>query len=114
MTAEHHFERRELNVRARTLLAADGTLSGPELRVGELSFQVGDEVIARVADRSLRADGTARGSYVRNGSLAGWLAFGRRASVSISNDGDTSRSHPRTSNRSSRQESLAVYSTPMR
>ena len=26
MTAEHHFERRELNVRARALLADDGTL----------------------------------------------------------------------------------------
>ena len=69
MTAEHHFERRELNVRARVLLTADGTLSGPELRVGELAFQVGDEVIARVPDRSLRANDATRDAYVRNGSL---------------------------------------------
>jgi hypothetical protein len=64
------------------LLAADGTLSGPELRVDELSFQVGDEVIARVADRSLRADGTARGSYVRNGSF-GRVAGVREESVGV-------------------------------
>lgn len=69
MTAEHHFERRELNIRARALLASDGTFFGPELRVGELSFRAGDEVIARVADRSLRAEGVERDAYVRNGSL---------------------------------------------
>jgi conjugative relaxase-like TrwC/TraI family protein len=69
MTAEHHFERRELNVRARALLADDGTLSGPELRVAELSFRSGDEVIARITDRSLRTEGAARDAYVRNGSL---------------------------------------------
>jgi len=69
MTAEHHAERRALNERARELLRADGTLSGPELRVGELSFQAGDEVIARIPDRTLRADGADRDAYVRNGSL---------------------------------------------
>ncbi len=69
MTAEHHFERRELNGRARALLAEDGTLSGPELRVAELSFRSGDEVIARITDRSLRMEGAARDAYVRNGSL---------------------------------------------
>ncbi|MDA8296476.1 MAG: relaxase domain-containing protein [Actinomycetota bacterium] len=69
MTAEHHVERRELNRRARELLAADGTLSGPELVVGDVCFQAGDEVIARVADRNLRADGAAREEFVRNGSL---------------------------------------------
>ncbi|MGD0742111.1 MAG: MobF family relaxase [Acidimicrobiales bacterium] len=69
MTAEHHFERRELNVRARALLADDGTLKGPELTVAGLSFRSGDEVIARITDRSLRAEGAARNAYVRNGSL---------------------------------------------
>jgi hypothetical protein len=69
MTAEHHFERRELNVRARALLADDGTLSGPELTAAGLSFRSGDEVIARIADRSLRTEGAARDAYIRNGSL---------------------------------------------
>jgi ATP-dependent exoDNAse (exonuclease V) alpha subunit len=69
MTAEHHVERRELITRARALLIADGALNGPELRVGELCFQAGDEVIARVVDRSLRADGADRDAYIRNGSL---------------------------------------------
>ena len=69
MTAEHHFERRELNARARALLAADGTLRGPELTIAGLSFRSGDEVIARITDRSLRAEGGSRGAYVRNGSL---------------------------------------------
>jgi hypothetical protein len=69
MTAEHHAERGELNERARELLRPDGTLSGPELRVGELSFQVGDEVIARIPDRTLRANAAERDAYVRNGSL---------------------------------------------
>ena len=69
MTAEHHFERRELNVRARALLADDGTLKGPELTAAGLSFRSGDEVIARITDRSLRAEGAARNAYVRNGSL---------------------------------------------
>jgi len=69
MTAEHHAERRALNERARAMLVADGTLSGPELRVGDLSFQSGDEVVARIPDRTLRADGSERDAYVRNGSL---------------------------------------------
>lgn len=69
MTAEHHLERRELNERARALLAAEGTLIGPELCVAGLSFRAGDEVIARAAERSLRAEGAPRNAYVRNGSL---------------------------------------------
>jgi conjugative relaxase-like TrwC/TraI family protein len=69
MTAEHHFERRELNARARELLADDGTLKGPELTVSGLSFRSGDEVIARITDRSLRAEGAPRDAHVRNGSL---------------------------------------------
>lgn len=69
MTAEHHVERRELNARARVLLAADGTLKGPVLTVGDFSYRSGDEVIARITDRSLREVGGERDSYVRNGSL---------------------------------------------
>lgn len=68
MIAEHHFERRELNNRARALLAADGTLTGPVLEAGDQSFQSGDIVIARAQDRSLRPDGGGRGSHVRNGT----------------------------------------------
>ena len=69
MTAEHHFERRQLNIRARALLAGDGTLKGPELTVAGLSFRSGDEVIARVTERSLRGEEAPRDAYVRNGSL---------------------------------------------
>jgi conjugative relaxase-like TrwC/TraI family protein len=69
MTAEFHRERAELNARARALLKADGTLTGPALTVGSLEFQRGDEVIARVGNRRLRADGAARTEWVRNGSL---------------------------------------------
>ena len=69
MTAEHHFERVALNARARVLLQADGTLSGSELNAAGLSFQRGDEVIARIGDHDLRADGAPRRSWVRNGSL---------------------------------------------
>lgn len=68
MIAEHHFERRELNNRARTLLASDGTLTGPVLQAGDQSFQAGDTVIARAQDRSLRPEGGGRGSHVRNGT----------------------------------------------
>ena len=69
MTAKHHFERRELNTRGRALLTADGTLSGQELSVAGFSFRCGDEVIARITERSLRAEGAARDAYVCNGSL---------------------------------------------
>ena len=69
MTADHHFERRELNGRARALLTGDGTLQGPELTVAGLSFRSGDEVIARVTERSLRAADARAYAYVRNGSL---------------------------------------------
>jgi conjugative relaxase-like TrwC/TraI family protein len=68
MIAEHHFERRELNTRARALLAADGTLAGPVLEAADQIFQAGDEVIARAQDRALRPDGGGRGSHVRNGT----------------------------------------------
>ena len=67
--AEHHVDRRELNRRARERLVADGSLHGPELTVSGCSFRAGDEVVARVADRGLRAEGAPRDAYVRNGSI---------------------------------------------
>ncbi|HSH23261.1 MAG TPA: MobF family relaxase, partial [Acidimicrobiales bacterium] len=63
MIADHHVERRELNTRARALLTADGTLSGPVVEVAGQSFQAGDEVVAMEQDRRLRA----RLGFVHNG-----------------------------------------------
>jgi conjugative relaxase-like TrwC/TraI family protein len=57
MTADHHHERRELNHRARALLAADGTLSGPSLDLPGISFRAGDEVIATQGHKDLRPAG---------------------------------------------------------
>jgi len=68
MTAAHHDERRALVERARALLRADGTLHGPEMRVGGTSFSAGDEVMAKVPDRTLRPVGGDRQSFVKNGS----------------------------------------------
>ena len=67
MTADHHSERRELNRRARALLIADGTLTGPSLDLPGVSFGVGDEVIAVQGDRSLRPWGAAYRDHVRTG-----------------------------------------------
>jgi conjugative relaxase-like TrwC/TraI family protein len=63
MIADHHVERRDLNTRARALLAADGTLSGPVVDVAGQSFQSGDEVVAMEQERQLRA----KGGFVHNG-----------------------------------------------
>lgn len=68
MVAEHHFERSELNRRARTLLQADGTLHGPELEVAGHAFRAGDEVICRAQNRDLRPSGGDRRSFLRNGN----------------------------------------------
>jgi hypothetical protein len=68
MIAEHHAERRALNVRAQALLRADGTLRGDGVRIGESTFHVGDEVIARAQHRDLRPAGGSTDSYVRNGT----------------------------------------------
>lgn len=67
MTAVRHAERRELNVRARAMLKADGTLSGPPLVAGDLEWQVGDEVLSVAQDRELRPHGSSRRSFLRNG-----------------------------------------------
>ncbi|MFN0029840.1 MAG: MobF family relaxase, partial [Acidimicrobiales bacterium] len=68
MIAEHHHERRALNTRAQALLRADGTLTGEGVRIGESTFHVGDEVIARAQNRKLRPAGGDRNSYIRNGT----------------------------------------------
>jgi conjugative relaxase-like TrwC/TraI family protein len=68
MTAAHHDERRALVDRARVLLRADGTLHGPEMAAGGTRFCAGDEVIAKVPDRTLRPNGADRYSFVKNGS----------------------------------------------
>jgi conjugative relaxase-like TrwC/TraI family protein len=67
MMADHHVERRELNARARALLAGDGTLHGPVVEVAGQSFQAGDEVVAMEQNRRLRPEGAGPGEFVRNG-----------------------------------------------
>jgi hypothetical protein len=68
MTAAHHDERRGLVERARTLLRADGTLHGPQMKAAGTTFCAGDEVMAKVPDRTLRPEGGDRQSFVKNGS----------------------------------------------
>ncbi len=65
MIAGPNSTRRALNERARVLLKANGELTGDGLVIGGREFQVGDLVVARRNDRSLR--GTREG-FVRNGS----------------------------------------------
>jgi hypothetical protein len=67
MTADHHHERRELNHRARALLAADGTLTGPSLELPGISFRAGDEVIATQGHKDLRPAGSTYKDRVRTG-----------------------------------------------
>ncbi|MDP9419428.1 MAG: relaxase domain-containing protein, partial [Actinomycetota bacterium] len=57
MIADHHVERRELNRRARALLAAQGQLAGPVVEVADQCFQAGDEVIDVAQQRELFPDG---------------------------------------------------------
>jgi conjugative relaxase-like TrwC/TraI family protein len=81
MVAEHHTERRELNRRARSLLAGDGTLTGPTLTAAGIEFRVGDEVIARAQDRTLRPAGGDRTRFVRNGTRGTVIAVNDDALV---------------------------------
>ncbi len=67
MIAEHHRERRALNVRAQALLRSDGTIDGSGVEIGESLFHVGDQVIARTPNRNLHPPGDAK-AYVRNGT----------------------------------------------
>lgn len=68
MVAEHHRERRALNLRAQALLRSDGTLTGPRLEIGDATFHVGDEVIARAPNRNLFPTHDPK-AYVRNGTV---------------------------------------------
>ena len=54
MMAEHHTVRRELTIRAQTLLRADHTLTSDALRIGESQFHVGDRVITRTQHAQFR------------------------------------------------------------
>jgi conjugative relaxase-like TrwC/TraI family protein len=67
MTADHHLERREFNHRARALLTADGTLTGPSLDLPGISFRAGDEVIAVQGDHRLRAPRAKYRDHVKTG-----------------------------------------------
>jgi ATP-dependent exoDNAse (exonuclease V) alpha subunit len=66
MIAGPNSTRRALNERARTLLAANGELTGPVLKVAGREFQAGDEVVARRNDRALHQPGSRE--FVKNGS----------------------------------------------
>jgi len=68
MIAEHHHDRRALNARAQALLRAAGTIDPDGVRIGEATFHVGDDVIARAQNRHLRPHGAGRHAYVRNGT----------------------------------------------
>lgn len=65
MIAGPNSTRQALNERARALLKANGDLSGSPLTVAGREFMLGDDVVARRNDRSLRG---ARSGFVRNGS----------------------------------------------
>jgi hypothetical protein len=67
MIADHHVERRELNSRARTILAGRGLLTGPVVEAAGASFQAGDEVIAVEQQYDLRAPGSVATDFVRTG-----------------------------------------------
>ncbi len=66
MIAGPNSTRRALNDRARSLLKANGELTGPALVVVGREFQVGDFVLARRNDRTLRTTGSR--DHVKNGS----------------------------------------------
>ena len=66
MIAGPNLMRGRLNARARTLLKADGTLTGPALRIGGAEFCAGDDVVARENNRRLHAPG--RRAFLKNGS----------------------------------------------
>ena len=70
MMAAHRREVDLLNTAARRRLAADGTLSGPDLVVAGRHFAVGDEVVTLTqAGHSLVSDGATRDRYVRTGTV---------------------------------------------
>lgn len=68
MIAQHHRERRALNARAQALLSADGALTGPGVGIGDATFHIGDEVIARAPNRQLHPTNDPK-AYIRNGTI---------------------------------------------
>ncbi|MGH9186610.1 MAG: ATP-dependent DNA helicase, partial [Acidimicrobiales bacterium] len=70
MLAGTNVARRALNARARAMLKAEGVLTGEPLVAHGREFMIGDEVVARRNDRTLRAHG--RSEFVKNGST-GWV-----------------------------------------
>ena len=68
MLAENHTVRRELNERAQRLLRADGLIEPNGVKIGEATFHIGDQVIARQQHRNLKPVGGDRNSFVRNGT----------------------------------------------
>jgi hypothetical protein len=70
MMAEHHGDAELLNRAARARLAADGTLTGPVLRVAGREFQAGDEVITLTQQgHTLVPVGKPRSAYIRTGTV---------------------------------------------
>jgi hypothetical protein len=65
MMAEQHTVRRQLNERAQALLIADGTITGPGVRMGDSTFHIGDDVVTRTRDNALRFDDDTK---LRNGA----------------------------------------------
>jgi conjugative relaxase-like TrwC/TraI family protein len=53
MVAKRNAEVRELNAMAREKMGVEGKLGAEEIRVGEASFAVGDQVITRINDQKL-------------------------------------------------------------
>jgi len=73
MLAGTNAARRALNDRARALLKSEGILTGEPLVAHGREFLVGDEVVARRNDRSLRAPG--RREFVKNSSVGRVVAI---------------------------------------
>ncbi|GAC1373524.1 MAG: hypothetical protein NVSMB4_00090 [Acidimicrobiales bacterium] len=70
MMAAHHREVDDLNSLARRRLIADGTITGPDLTVGERRFAVGDEVVTLTQNgHTLVPEGASRDSYIRTGTV---------------------------------------------
>jgi hypothetical protein len=94
MMAESHSVRRQLNQRAQALLIADGSLTGAGISIGGERLHVGDQVITRTQDRTLRFND---GHFLRNaatGTVTGitlddegrpevTVAFDRHGSLTI-------------------------------
>ncbi|ADP84905.1 MobF family relaxase [Pseudofrankia inefficax] len=70
LMAERHRDVEALNRAARTLLTADGTLTGPALTVAGRDFQVGDEVVTLTqAGHTLIPAGRPGSAYIRTGTI---------------------------------------------